>query len=806
MRRPSCKERREIERTLVSVVWFLGAALVTAPVKADVPLQLEVMVNGRPSGLIGSFVQDAKGKLSAQGKELEALHLKAPEQFKPDDEVPLSALPGVSYRYDVAKQTVDIAVPEAGLLPKAYDLRGGPKPLSLSPSATGAALNYYLLGGGGSSVNAADWQAQGLSATLDARLFSPFGVLEQTGILATNTGNSGIADDLRLDTTWTYKDPDNAVTYRAGDTITGGFAWTRPIRLGGLQVQRDFSIRPDLVTLPLPSFTGSAAVPSTADVYVNGVKTVSQDVDSGPFRLDNLPILTGQGDASVVVRDSSGRQVSTSLPFSVSNDLLRAGLWDFPVESGFPRLYYGVRSDDYSSDPAGSASVRYGLSDRLTLESHAEATKNLANVGFGGTAGLGGIGVFSAALAGSAGGGATGGLGYLSFDTSLLGFSLSASTIRTVGNYNDLASVTARPIGAFPATAPSQSASAQAWLLQSALSPLGPPKIQDQLSVSAPLPKVGGSLSLGVVRQEDPFSNSVRLATVSYSRELFNRATVSATAFAGVDGRRNAGVSLSLSIPLGGGVTASSGAYRDSSGLVVASDVSKPLGEQPGSFGWRLSDQEGEASLRQASIAYRSNYGEIDATALQSNGNFAGTVGVQGAIVAAGGAVAFANRVDDAFAVVDAGAPGVEVYRENRPVAVTDSSGKAVVPLNAYQPNKISIDPRELPLDASIATTLDVLVPRDHGGVLADFGIRTGVRSAIVILNGPDSKPLRAGLRGKTASGRDFAVGYDGRAYIEGLDSQNAITVAVEGGECHAEFSYAPRADGQTVIGPLVCR
>jgi outer membrane usher protein len=120
-------------------------------------------------------------------------------------------------------------------------------------------------------------------------------------------------------------------------------------------------------------------------------------------------------------------------------------------------------------------------------------------------------------------------------------------------------------------------------------------------------------------------------------------------------------------------------------------------------------------ALRQASVAYRSNYGEIDATALQSNGSFAGTVGVQGAIVAAGGAVAFANRVDDAFAVVDAGAPGVEVYRENRPVAVTDSSGKAVVPLNAYQPNKVSIDPRELPLDASIATTQDVLVPRPRG-------------------------------------------------------------------------------------------
>jgi outer membrane usher protein len=120
---------------------------------------------------------------------------------------------------------------------------------------------------------------------------------------------------LRLDTTWTYKDPDRTLTYRAGDMISGGLSWTRPVHLGGIQIQRGFSIRPDLVTLPLPSFSGSAAVPSTVDVYVNGVRTVSQDVDSGPFRINNLPILSGQGDASIVVRDSSGREVATTLPF-----------------------------------------------------------------------------------------------------------------------------------------------------------------------------------------------------------------------------------------------------------------------------------------------------------------------------------------------------------------------------------------------------------------------------------------------------------------------------------------------------------
>jgi len=54
-------------------------------------------------------------------------------------------------------------------------------------------------------------------------------------------------------------------------------------------VQRNFGLRPDLVTLPLPAARGSAAVPSVADVYIKYVKTSSQDVGAGPYLLSNMP-------------------------------------------------------------------------------------------------------------------------------------------------------------------------------------------------------------------------------------------------------------------------------------------------------------------------------------------------------------------------------------------------------------------------------------------------------------------------------------------------------------------------------------
>jgi outer membrane usher protein len=442
----------------------------------------------------------------------------------------------------------------------------------------------------------------------------------------------------------------------------------------------------------LPGFSGSAAVPSTVDVYVNNVRTISQDVDSGPFRMNNLPILSGQGDASIVVRDSSGRDVETTLPFLVSNKLLRSGLFDFSVEAGYPRLFYGVRSNVYDSELAGSASMRYGFSDRLTLETHAEATNGLANGGIGASLGLNSIGIASAAIASSLQGSSAGGQVYAAFDTTLFGLSISASTLRTIGGYNDLASMTARPFGFVPVEALSPAAFVAGSLPQNSLWPLRPPRVQDQFSVGLPLPYLKGSLNFGYVYEEDPLGNRVKLLDVSYSRQLFGGASFFATAFAGLDNRRNTGISLGLSIPLGGDVTASSGASHDSSGFAVANDLTKPLRQESGSFGYRISDLEGEGTLRTASAAYRGDYGKVEATANQSPSGFAGTLGVEGAIIAAGGDVFFANRVDDAFAVVDAGAPGIEVFHENRPVAHTDDSGKAIVPsLNAYQPNYRSI-------------------------------------------------------------------------------------------------------------------
>ncbi|MFZ0495262.1 MAG: hypothetical protein WBD78_03705 [Methylocella sp.] len=95
--------------------------------------------------------------------------------------------------------------PAACRLPQLYDMRGPQKPLPNTQQSTGAVLNYLLFGGGGRDSSVTDWQFQGVSATLDARLYSPYGILSQSGILASDSGGSGVSPHLRLESTWTYK-------------------------------------------------------------------------------------------------------------------------------------------------------------------------------------------------------------------------------------------------------------------------------------------------------------------------------------------------------------------------------------------------------------------------------------------------------------------------------------------------------------------------------------------------------------------------------------------------------------------------
>ena len=808
-------------RASLYVARLLGALALTLAVistaaragaeEGGEPLQLDVAINGVSTQLIGAFVLLDDKRIAARQHELEDLGLNPKGHAQPDKLVILDDLKGVSYQYDESTQRLLVTAPPDMIVTKRYDLSSRGRTDLPIQSAYGAVLNYDLFS------SAANGQKQsfafsGASGTFDGRIFSPYGTLSQSALLQSSITDRFTA--LRLNTTYTYSDYETARTYRAGDTINGGLAWTRPIRIGGLQVQRNFGLRSDLITVPLPSAAGTAAVPSTADIYINNVRTYSQDIAPGPYVLNNLPAIGTNGTARVVLRDSSGKTTETVLPFYTSATLLAPGLFDYSLEAGAPRLSYGTTADTYLAKPVASFSARYGMWEWLTLEGHAEGGAGLVNASAGIAARTGAFGVASAAVAASRFQGQMGYQSYLAYETRLMGLSISASSQMTFGTYQDLASVTARlqrqqqlstnpfDVTSFEDLSASVTNAINTSLFASARSP----KALNRISVGAPLPFGRATLTGSFVQAID--GAGVRSDIVSATLSApWRDATIFATAFTTLTGVKNTGFMVGLSMPFGDSATISTGVSGGSNGTSVGVDAIKPLDVKPGSVGWRIHDSELGVVQRAAAVSYRSSFARTEAAVYQNHNGVQATAEVEGAVATLGGGVFFANRIDDAFAVVETGVPGIPVFYENRPVGMTNSSGRALITaLRSYQPNKITIDTTDLPVDADVAASETVVAPADRSGVSVDFTVKTDARPAVVIFQGADGRALPAGAQGQIEGGASFAVGYDGRAYIENLGPTNNATISLANGECHATFAYEPRPNEQVVVSAVVCQ
>ncbi|HKS11602.1 MAG TPA: fimbria/pilus outer membrane usher protein, partial [Pseudomonas sp.] len=398
---------------------------------ADAVLYLDLLVNQVPRAELVP-VQQRDGRLFIASDALQAAGIRVPGE--PQGEIALDTIKGLHSEYDSPNQRLLLEVPPSWL----PDQRIGNRslyPASEARSSLGALLNYDLY------LNDTDEGGTYLAAWNELRLFDSWGTLSSTGQWRQSFGATPTGDRqrgfLRYDTTWRFTDEQRLLTYEAGDLVTGALPWTSSVRLGGLQLSRDFAARPDLVTYPLPAFAGEAAVPTSLDLFINGFKASSADLQPGPYTLTNVPFINGAGEAVVVTTDTLGRQVSTTLPFYVTSSLLQKGLSDFSVAAGSLRRDYAVRDFSYGPGVA-SASLRHGLSDSFTLESHIEAAQSLALGGLGGNLRLGTFGVLNAALTQSRFDGAGGrqvSLGY-QYNSQRIGFNYQR--LQRHGDYADL--------------------------------------------------------------------------------------------------------------------------------------------------------------------------------------------------------------------------------------------------------------------------------------------------------------------------------------------------------------------------------
>ncbi len=748
-------------------------------------LQLDVLINGYKIDLVAAFTLRPDGSMTSARSELRELGLKIPAIGTDDEQINLATIAGLNFKYDQAQQTIDLQISDAGREAKSISIIPK-KEMLKAESDTGLVLNYSGYGAANYDLGGALSSFSGASASLDARAFSKFGVIQQTGVIGTTTFSD--FSSIRLDTSWSYSNQERAETYTVGDVISGGLNWTRPVRLGGGQIQRNFGIRPDLITKPLPSLTGSAAVPSTLDVYVNNAKTFSQDIAPGPFSIDRLPVITSEGTARVVLTDTTGRQTQSETPIYTSPELLAPHLFDYALDLGLARRGFGTENFDYDSQIMALASARYGINNWITAEAHAEWRTDLYEGGLGGLFVAGPLGTFNTAMSASLYQGDVGFYGYGAWQLEYKNFLVRASTARTFGNFVDLAAITEIP--------------------NSGIYNSGVPKALDQLSLSYGFPDMNMGTGLSLIHQIAHDGTESLLVGTNITKSFKNDLSIYANAYVDLENKADYGAFVGFSIPFGKNINTSSGGSFVKNSWTATTEASKPLDTNFGSYGWRVSatDQQGNGKLS-AEGAYRSAHALVSGRVASNDGRVSGNGSVDGSIVATKSGVFLGNPISDSFAVVDAGVEGIDVSYENRFVGKTGKNGKLLISqLHAYQPNKISIDPENLPLNTSVSETEKHVAPRSKSGVLVDFGVKKDGNGLIAILQDSKGVFLAPGTK-INVSGKDepFVMGYDGEVFLTDIGEHVTLTAEGVNSTCAVSFDFKADKETQASIGPLKC-
>lgn len=760
----------------------------------DEELYLAVSLNQSDTGRLARFVL-RDGALFASSATLQALGLKWPGSEQAAGLVPLASLPGLQAVYDPARQRVSLVAPVAMLA--SAPVRGGfaqreaPR-TDEAERVAGAILNYsaYGLRGGGIAS---------LSVLGELRVFGAGPGTWSTG-LGSRVASGAYADNgtTRLDSAWQLDMPDRMLTLAVGDTITGASSWSRPLRIGGIRLARNFALQPYRITAPMASFAGEAALPSTVDLFVDGLKQSSRDVPPGQFVFDSAPTLDGAGNARLVITDINGQRRVVEFAFYGTPQLLARGLSDWSLELGAVRHGYGESSFDYASRPMASGSIRHGWLDSTTLEGHAEGDGRVQVAGAGVTQLLGSrAGVASIAIAGSRnddGIAATPDTGLqrsVAYQWSTRGFNLNLNSTRSDAGFRDLASLEGATIA----------------------------RGTDQAYVG--LSGLGGQWGLGWYRRIDRDGSRSGFASLGWSRQSYHAGyfSVQLNRRTGGGGKHGIEAGVMWTLPLGKVDSIAARANRTSDGKLQSSvELSRQLPGVGGGWGWRA--QASSESGVQAQATRLGDYGQWTAGINVPRGNAPATAygSMEGGLALLQGHAFAMRRVDEAFALVSThGVAGVPVLLSNSVVGHTDADGLLVVGrLMPWQDNKLSIDPLSLPAEMWIGQMEKSAVPPGRTGVRVAFEMRPALSvQARVRDDAGEALPAGSAVWLLPADPAQFdpardppltVIGEDSLLYLQDPPAHARIRVRHEGHYCEIVLPDVAQASGFADLGEVTCR
>jgi outer membrane usher protein len=666
--------------------------------KETTQIVVNVSVNGEPKGDL--FVElDDEGNLYLKAEDLVALKLRFAHDrivlIRNERFVPVSALREVRTSFDEknlvlailgktaeAKKT-DIAV---------FPLRSRPENVYY-PRETSAFLNYGL-----TYAYAHPLGFQSFTGTnkIGARTGDVFFVSDS---LYTKTEAS--SQFVRLQSSATYERRNDLQWLVLGDQFANSGDLGSSVNIGGLGFSKVYKIDPYFITQPVFNLQGVTALPSQADIYMDGVLVSKQQIAPGAFDLKNIYSYTGAHTIDVVLRDPFGNEQKISYPLYYSAQLLREGLHEYSYNVGFLREKYGVASDDYGKS-VFSAFHRYGVTSSLNIGARAEGSDGVYNGGLSTSFLVPRAGAFTLSAAESDAHGIKGSAGSFqhsyqigSFNTNLLlrAFSRDYATVST------------------PASP-------------------GMARYEASVGAGASLSSLGG-IFLGYSKSKTYSDVITQVTSASYSAGLSKSinffATASATRTTQTTYSFFVGLNINLSKNMRGAAqyTKTEGANTET--VQIQKDI--PVGEGVGYRAGLSRADTGASSAYSFNpfVQYNAPYGiySVDSSVQHAAGSTTESYAVSaaGAFVYAGGFAGITRPVSDSFGIIVVDSvPDVTVLNNGQEIGKTDASGTMVVPtLTSYNQNRVTVDTKNVPIDYSISGVNASLSPSLWSGSCVAF-------------------------------------------------------------------------------------
>ncbi|HEE6447146.1 TPA: fimbrial biogenesis outer membrane usher protein [Acinetobacter baumannii] len=759
-------------------------------------LFLNISINSNASEDLVAVKQSKDGKLYIRSSTLKNLRLKIDEHIPDNQWVCINDLNGIQFKYLENEQSLNLKVPSNMLTGYSVDLSGqqitSPNLLKMKP-LNAAILNYSLYNTVTNDENVFSGTAEGIFNSSIGNFSS--------GVLYNGSNETSYSHEkwVRLESKWQYVDPEKIRIYTLGDFISNSPDWGSSVRLAGFQWSSAYSQRGDIVTSALPQFSGSAALPSTLDLYVNQQKIYSGLVPSGPFDIKQLPFISGN-EVTLVTTDATGKQSITKKPYYFSSKILAKGINEFSVDIGIPRYNYGLYSNDYDDATFASGAIRYGYSNSLTLSGGAEAsTDGLSNLGTGFAKNIFGIGVINADIAASQYKDENGYSALLGLEGRISkNISFNTSYRKVFDNYFDLARVSqVRYLKDNQINAESQN-----YLNYSALA--------DEIFRAGInynfYTGYGVYLGYNQIKYSD---NSYKLLSTNLSGSLDKNWGFYASAYKDYENHKDYGIYFALRYTPSSKVNAITSVSSDSGSLRYRQEIFGLSEPQIGSFGWGgYVERDQDANENNASVyaSYRARAAYLTGRYNRFGDNDQVALSATGSLVAAAGRIFAANEIGDGYAVVTNAGPQSQIINGGVNLGETDKSGRFLIPsLMPYQVNHIYLDPSYLPLNWNVKSTDQKTVVGYRQGTLVDFGAHQ-VISGLVKLVDQKNSPLMPGYTVRINGQQNGMVGYDGEVFIPNLLKQNKLEVdLLDHGSCQVDFTYNSNQYSTKKLGPYVC-